>query len=109
MTWDHTSVFEALTQRFPDLVTRTESYHFVGIFSPQSPQCAHLYSPTSKRFSDFPLHLHPGKSSWNPTEYLKFLPAITEMKLHTGSNRRAADSWIRCKVNWSRLAACLEL
>jgi hypothetical protein len=108
MTWDHASVFKALAQRFPDLVTQTEQYHFVAIFSPQSPQCAHLYAPNSK-YSDWPLHLHPGKDSWSPSEYRKILPAIDEMKLHYRSDRRVPDMFIRCKVDWVRLAACLDL
>jgi hypothetical protein len=88
---------------------RDDQYHFVAIFAPQSPQCAHLYAPTSRVYADFPLHLHPGKSSWNTEEYNKILPAIEEIKLHIGSNRRASDTWIRCKVDWAVLAKCLAL
>jgi hypothetical protein len=106
--WDHASVFQALAQRFPDLVVQTNDYHFVGIFSPQSPQCAVLYAPNAK-FSDWPLNLHPGKDSWSASEYRKILPAIDEMKLAFRKDRRAADMWIRCKVDWVQLAACLGL
>jgi len=109
VNWDHASVFEALARRFPDLVTHTDTYHFVAIFAPQSPQCAHLYAPTSRVNADFPLHLHPGKSSWNTEEYNKILPAIEEIKLHIGSNRRPSDTWIRCKVDWADFAECLGL
>src|SRR5262245_27257324 len=107
MTWDHASVFEALAQRFPHLVTKNDS-HFVGIFSPQSPQCAHLYAPNSK-FRHRPLLLHPGKKSWSPREFQKILPAIDEMKLLVRTDRRASAKWISCKVDWDRLAACLGL
>jgi hypothetical protein len=109
MNWDHASVFEALARRFPDLVRHTDRSHFVAIFAPQSPQCAHLYSPTSRVYADFPLHLHPGKSSWNTDEYIKILPAIEEIKLHIGSNRRASDTLIRCKVDWRVFAERLKL
>lgn len=109
MEWDHESVFQALVRRYPDLITHTDAYYFVGIFSPQHPQCAHLYAPTSKKFSDFPLHLHPGKKSWKPEEYMKILPAIEEIKIHGERHRPPADRWIRCKVDWNELATCLGL
>ena len=109
MAWHHESVFQALAKRWPALEVHTENLHFVGIFSPQQPQCAQFYSPDSRMYSDFPLHLHPGKESWKPEEYLKIIPAIREMKLHGESHRPVADRWIRCTVDWDELARCLGL
>jgi len=108
MEWTHESVFQALAKRFP--VTSTENMHFVYLFVRQEPQCAHLYAPDSKMHSDFPLHLHPGKISWKPDEYLKIIPAIGKMKLHGGPHRPAADRWIRCQVDdWNAFALALGL
>jgi hypothetical protein len=110
MNWDHESVFQALAQRDTDEVTKTKDFYFVAIFSPQRPQCAHLYSPKSKRFSDFPLHLHPGKESWNPEQYLKILKSIGEIKIHGDIERPASDRWIRCKIDvWTAFARGLGL
>jgi hypothetical protein len=108
MNWTHESVFQALAERFTE-VSRGE-YHFVYLFGPQEPQCACLYAPDSKKYSDFPLHLHPGKQSWNPDVYLGIIPAIGKMKLHGKPDRPVADRWIRCKVeDWNAFASALGL
>jgi hypothetical protein len=108
MEWTHESVFQALAKLFP--VTLTVNCHFVCLFAPQKPQCACLYAPDSKKHSDFPLHLHPGKKSWKPDKYLRIIPAIGTMKLEGSPHRRPPVRWIRCKVDdWNALASALGL
>jgi hypothetical protein len=105
---DHAAVFNALCAAYPDLVSKNLGYRFAAIFSPQEPQCAHLYEPGAGRYRNSPLCLHPGKTSWRPDVHRRILPAIRQLGIQGNESRPPADRRILCEVaDWDLLARAL--
>jgi hypothetical protein len=105
MCWEHASVFQAVVARSPDLERKPPGAHFVRLYR-QKPLCAILYPPTDKKLARLPLHLHPGKASWNPAVYDRLVWAIGDVVVE--NNR--IFKFLLCTVkDWDVFAAALDL
>src|SRR5688500_10784079 len=95
--WDHASVFLRLIDLKLRNTNGTHRNPYVVLYE-QKPNNAILYSPDSREFHNSPLHLHPGRKSWQAEVYHRVLPAIGSVRLESKSH----EPFLLCQIkDWA--------
>lgn len=109
MRWDHKAVYEALVARFERNKGKVNPLTYLY---KQQPDSAVLYAPhcKSKAFREYPLHLNPGRKSWQPKVYRAILPFVGRPRLEKKGADQADDRFLCWKVtDWDGFAEALGL
>jgi len=105
--WRYETVFLALIKQGYRLADLSNDDIYVELY-PQSPNCAILYSPLSKRYAKRPLHLKRTRvESWKEEVFKRIKPFIDD--LGPDSKPDSNEFYRHHVVDWNGFATALKL